>query len=65
MGVGKNWVSELAESSTNVLDISLESSSTVTSSMRRGVRKSSIDTGWCCCCFDAIFGVHVQGSFKL
>lgn len=43
IGVGRNWVSELADSSVKVLDISLESPSTVSLSMRRGARNASMD----------------------
>lgn len=46
-------MSEFAESSAKVLDKSLESSSTVLSSMRRGERNSSRETARCCC-FEAI-----------
>lgn len=53
IGVGKNWVSDVADKSMNVLVISLERFETTVSSMRRGMRNSSMDRA-CCGCFDAM-----------
>lgn len=54
MGVGKNWLSDLEDSSENLMNNSRESSRTVWSVMRRGWRKSSKD--WGVSCPEAIVG---------
>lgn len=43
MGVGKNWLSDLVDSSVNFTNNTRESSRTSSSVMRRGLRKSSKD----------------------
>lgn len=57
MGVGKNWLSDLKDSSLNLMNSSCESLRTVWSVNCRGWRKSSNDCGsWYSSCPDAIVG---------
>lgn len=55
IGVGKNWVVEVADSSINVFAISLDRFSTKVSSIRRGPRNLSTD-GSRRDCLDAMLG---------